>query len=95
MIAKVLVVCQTHNPRSKECRPDIFICKIECTPKQWREGKHYELAEHKAHENGFYNPMISIDEYDPAKALLKNLKWNTAKTYTVEDSVYNMVGCGE
>ncbi len=49
--------------------PDFYFCTVECSKESYRNGKHYDLAENMATDNG-YTPKLVFDENDTGGTLI-------------------------
>ncbi len=47
--------------------PDLFVTQVTCTEQEYyEEGQHLVMAEERAKQNGFVDPLFSFDERETA-----------------------------
>lgn len=59
--------------------PDLYFVKVNCTEDQFDCGDHYDIAKATAINEGYDEPLVAFDEYDPAgRAMLPLFHWDSA-----------------
>jgi len=75
MTIKCVVAC-----RNAEGASDFYFCKVECSQDEYDVGKHYEIAEEQAADEGYEGPMVVFDENDGPNFLFDHFVWESATT---------------
>lgn len=76
MKIKCVVAC-----RNAEGVSDFYFCIVECNQEEYDVGKHYDIAENAALENGYEGPFVTYDENDGPNWLFDHFVWKSATTY--------------
>lgn len=53
--------------------PDFFAVTLSCSPHQYHNGEHYDLAKEKAEAHDYEGPFVVFDENDGPEFLFSNL----------------------
>ena len=77
MIINCVVAC-----RNCEGVPDFFFCKAECSQEEYDVGKHYDIAEDAAREEGYEGSFVVYDENDGPDWLFDNFVWKSASVFS-------------
>jgi hypothetical protein len=70
--------------------PDLFFCKISCTPEEVDDGKHYDMAKQLAIEEG-YEPKLAYDTQDMAGKAMYDALFDKTKPKVVIDITGGLV----
>jgi hypothetical protein len=80
MLIKCVVACVNASGES-----DFYFCRVTCSPDEYDEGAHYEIAEDAASSEGYDGPMVVFDENDGPNWLFEHFVWDSSSVFDAED----------
>lgn len=80
MNVKCVVAC--HNASGE---PDFYFCIIQCNESDYELGRHYDMVEVYAKEQGYEGPFVVYDENECPEWLLEHFVWESASIWEVTE----------